>query len=123
MALGLRVVGVPAPTLLWAVFSTPLKFSCLLSGEAVWERRERVRTEKERAGREGGMGRVGAREGEREKGKEEEKKGEREGGKERRGGEGEREGREERERRERKGAALRHYAVLQNPIPYSGKFL
>ena len=48
LALGLRTVGVPAPTLLWAVFSTPLKFSCLLSGEAVWEIRERGRTTKER---------------------------------------------------------------------------
>ena len=98
LALGLRVVGVPAPTLLWAVFSTPLKFSCLLSGEPVWERRERVRTEKERAGREGGMRRVGAREGEREKGKEEGRKGGREG-EERRGG---REGRERGKREERK---------------------
>ena len=49
MALGLRTVGVPPPTLLWAVFSTPLKFSCLLSGEAVWEMRERGRTAQQKS--------------------------------------------------------------------------
>ena len=110
MALGLRVVGVPAPTLLWAVFSTPLKFSCLLSGEAVWERRERVRTEKERAGREewGGweQGRV--------KGKKERRKRRRERGREgRRGEEGRERGKGERKERGEKGRGL-HSDTMQS---------
>ena len=74
LALGLRTVGVPAPTLLWAVFSTPLKFSCLLSGEAVWEIREGGQRKSE-------GGSEGRRREEMEGGE-----GRKEGGKERKGG-------------------------------------